>query len=77
MDIFHRKFHNGKFANKPEQTAPDSNNTTENAPNTSSTLGGPRKADVLAGPGSLADKLRKRRKAIEEGDPTGGKDSEY
>ncbi len=31
-----------------------------------------RKVDQLAGPDSLADKLRKRRIAIEGGDPTGG-----
>lgn len=34
-----------------------------------------RKADSFAGQGSLADKLRKRRRAIEQGDPSGGKKS--
>ena len=33
-----------------------------------------RPVDVFAGPGSLADKLRKRREAIEGGDPSGGRD---
>ena len=32
-----------------------------------------RKADELAGKDSLADRLKRRRKAIESGDPTGGK----
>ena len=31
-----------------------------------------RKADELAGKGSLADRLRRRRMAIESGDPSGG-----
>lgn len=31
-----------------------------------------RKADVFAGLGSLAGKLKNKRKAIEDGDPTGG-----
>lgn len=31
-----------------------------------------RPADKLAGKGSFADKLRRRREAIEAGDPTGG-----
>jgi hypothetical protein len=30
-------------------------------------IGGPRKADVFAGEGSLADRLRKRRIATEQG----------
>ena len=32
-----------------------------------------RKVDVLAGEGSIAGKLKKRREAIEGGDPTGGR----
>lgn len=32
-----------------------------------------RKVDVFAGEGSFADKLRKRRIAIESGDPSGGR----
>lgn len=31
-----------------------------------------READVMAGKGSFLDKLRNRRRAIEEGDATGG-----
>ena len=31
-----------------------------------------RPVDAFAGTGSLADKLRKRREAIESGDPSGG-----
>lgn len=33
---------------------------------------GDREVDVFAGGGSFADKLRMRREAIEQGDPTGG-----
>lgn len=36
-----------------------------------------RKADVFAGKDSLADKLRKRRMAIESGDASGGQDGGY
>lgn len=32
----------------------------------------PRKADVFAGDGSIAGKLRKRREAMDAGDPSGG-----
>lgn len=35
-------------------------------------VGGPRKADELAGKDSLADRLRKRRIATESGDASGG-----
>jgi hypothetical protein len=31
------------------------------------------KADIFAGEGSIAGKLKKRREAIEAGDPTGGR----
>ena len=34
-----------------------------------------RKVDVFAGEGSIAGKLRKRREAIEAGDPSGGSDN--
>jgi hypothetical protein len=34
-----------------------------------------RKADSLAGEGSTADKLRKRRRAIESGDASGGREA--
>jgi hypothetical protein len=33
---------------------------------------GDREVDVFAGGGSFADKLRRRRQAIEQGDPAGG-----
>lgn len=35
-----------------------------------------RKADIFAGEGSIAGKLRKRREAIESGDATGGREAE-
>lgn len=36
---------------------------------------GKRKADVFAGDGSLAGRLKKRREALEAGDPSGGADT--
>ena len=32
-----------------------------------------RKVDIFAGKGSVAEKLKKRREAIESGDPSGGR----
>ena len=59
-DENHRRFYAGKYGDekKEKEKEPD-------APD--------RPVDIFAGKESLADKLRKRRKAIESGDETGGR----
>lgn len=60
-DETYRKYHTGRYGieKEPKKEEPKSED---------------RKVDIFAGEGSLADKLRKRRKAIEGGDPSGSRD---
>lgn len=66
MDETHRRYASGRYGEQEE-----------NKQKVEQPQGPTRTVDIFAGKDSLADKLRRRRVAIEGGDASGGKVEEY